>query len=112
MPIDGDWKTLIRLHTGDSIVAVPIYLPEDPAIPAEGVPAEPEFTRSFVLDKQILLREAKETEPWMSWVGYSVLGLIVLVWMSVLAWGLIRMDKNDHKAPRGSSFAGLPRPTI
>jgi hypothetical protein len=40
VPISGDWKSLIRLHTGDSIVAVPVYLPEDHAIPAESVPAE------------------------------------------------------------------------
>lgn len=112
VPVDGDWKSLIRLHTGDSIVAVPVYLPEDPAIPAEGVPAEAESTRRFVLDKQILLREARDTEPWMSWVGYSVLGLIVLVWIGALAWGLARMDKNEEIIRRRPRVAPrVPRPT-
>ena len=103
-PISGSWKSLIRLHTGDSIVAVPLYLPEDPAIPAEEVPAEPTFTRNFVLDKKILLREAKDTPAWMSWVGYSVLGMIVVIWISILAWGAARMDKNGPVGQQGPRF--------
>lgn len=105
VPIHGEWKSLIRLHTGASIVAVPVYLPKDAAIPAEAVPAEAEFTRDFVPDKQILLREAKETAPWMSWVGYGILGAIVLVWIAVLAWGLVRMDKNEQISKPGSRSA-------
>ena len=112
VPIQGDWKSLIRLHRGDSIVAVPVYLPEDPAIPAEGVPASPEFTRSFILDKAILLREAKDTAPWLSWVGYSVLALIVVAWIAALAWGLVRMDKNGQTTGRRLRFAPqVPTPT-
>lgn len=103
-PIAGSWKSLIRLHTGSSIVAVPLYLPEDPAIPAEEVPAEASFTRAFVLDKKILLREAKDTPAWMSWIGYTVLGLIVVVWVSILAWGAARMDKNGPVGTRGPRF--------
>ena len=103
-PISGDWKSLIRLHTGSSIVAVPLYLPEDPAIPAEEVPAESTFTRDFVPDKQILLREAKDTPAWMSLVGYSILGLIVVVWISILAWGAARMDKNGPVGRRTPRF--------
>ena len=109
VPIQGDWKSLIRLHRGDSIVAVPIYLPEDPAIPAQGVPAEAEFTRAFVLDKKILLREAKGTEPWLSWLGYSALGLIVVVWVAVLAWGLIRMGTDDRPRRRDVPFVSGSR---
>ena len=38
---------------------VPIYLPNDPAIPAAEVPAAGSFTRQFTSDKKILQREAK-----------------------------------------------------
>jgi hypothetical protein len=92
VPIEGDWKTLIRLHSGPAIVAVPVYLPEDQAIPAPEVPAQENVERPFVMDKQILLREAKETPPWFSWVGNGALGLIAVVWMALLTWGLRRMD--------------------
>ena len=112
VPIQGDWKSLIRLHRDDSIVAVPVYLPEDPAIPAAGVPASPEFTRDFVVDKEILLREAKDTEPWLSWVGYTVLGLIVIGWIAALAWGLVRMDKNEEATGSRLGFVSrVPTPT-
>ena len=96
-PIHDEWKALIRLHTGSAIVAVPLYLPADPAIPAPAVEAEPTFTREFVPDKQILLREAKDTPQWMSVVGNSVLGLIVVVWITVLAWGLRRLDQRSSR---------------
>ena len=109
VPIHGEWKSLIRLHTDDSIVAVPIYLPADPAIPARSVPAEAESTRPFVLDKKILLREAKETEPWLSWLGYSVLGVIVLVWISVLAWGLARMGSGARSRTRSAPLVSGSR---
>ena len=39
LPIGGDWKTMIRLHKGYALTALPIYLPADPAIPVGGVPA-------------------------------------------------------------------------
>lgn len=91
VPISGEWKALVRLHSGSAIVAVPVYLPADPAIPAPEVPAEESIERAFVPDKTILLREAKDTPAWFSWVGYGVLGIIVVIWIAVLAWGLRRM---------------------
>jgi hypothetical protein len=95
-PIHDDWKALIRLHTGSAVVAVPIYLPKDPGIPADETPAEPLFTRSFVPDKQVILREAKDTPQWMSVAGNSVLVAIVIVWITVLAWALRRMHRDGR----------------
>ena len=47
-PGHGAWKSMIRLHHGASLTAVPIYLPDDPAIPVKGVPADRRsFTREF-----------------------------------------------------------------
>ena len=39
IPVHDGWKAMVRVHTGDSLVAVPIYLPRDRAIPAPEVPA-------------------------------------------------------------------------
>ena len=47
MPLDGEWKTMIRLHAGDALTALPVYLPADPAIPVEGIPAAPRIERAF-----------------------------------------------------------------
>ena len=51
IPLYGDWKTTLRLHEGRRIAGLPVFLPEDPAIPVGEVPAEPNMTREFVLDK-------------------------------------------------------------
>ena len=45
VPVHGGWKSMVRVHTGDALVAVPIYLPRDRAIPAPEVPAQASFTR-------------------------------------------------------------------
>ena len=36
IPVHGKWKAMLRLHTGNSLEAIPIYLPRDAAIPAAG----------------------------------------------------------------------------
>ena len=39
IPVHGDWKSMIRLHKGSAILAMPVYMPGDAAIPAKEVPA-------------------------------------------------------------------------
>jgi hypothetical protein len=91
-PVGGNWKALIRLHTGNSIEAVPVFLPRDPAIPAPEVPAKADFTRSFVPDKQILQREATGGSPLVQNIAYALCGLIAVVWVTSLGWGLHRLE--------------------
>ena len=88
IPVHGEWKALIRVHDGRTMIAAPIYLPEDTAIPAEEVPAESQFTREFVLGQKLLLREAKEASPWLTIVAHLLtLGLIV-GWIAGIGWGV------------------------
>jgi hypothetical protein len=93
IPVHGDWKALLRLHRGDSLQAVPIYLPNDPAIPAPAVPARHSFTRTFAPDKQILQREAKDSPGALAALAYlTVLG-IALALLATMAWGLRRLAR-------------------
>jgi hypothetical protein len=103
VPIYGEWKTLIRLHKGSAIIAAPIYMPRDPAIGASAVPAEPSFTRPFIEDKELLLREAKDTSPWLSYVAYTILVGIVLCWVASLGWGLWRLESAGVRRERTQS---------
>ena len=41
VPVYGKWKTLLRLATVNSLQALPVYMPADPAIPAKAVDASP-----------------------------------------------------------------------
>jgi hypothetical protein len=91
IPVHGDWKALLRLHRGNSLQALPIYLPDDPAIPARGVPASHSFTREFISDKKVLQREAKDTAGGLTAIGYlAVLGF-ALGLLALLGWGLRRI---------------------
>ena len=63
IPVHGNWKALVRLHAGNSLTALPVFLPEDKAIPAREVPATASFTRDFVPDHEILQREQKAAAP-------------------------------------------------
>ena len=99
IPVHGNWKSLVRLHTGNSLAAIPIFLPRDPAIPAKEVPAEREFTRTFVADHEILQREQKPAAGWLTGVAYGIVIAIALALLVLLAWGLHRLATPDAAAP-------------
>jgi hypothetical protein len=102
VPLHGDWKTLVRLHSGSSIAGVPVYLPADPAIPVKGVPATAHFDRAVVPDKQILQREQKKDVP----AGLQTLGSLVvlgiaLFLVTIIGWALSRVARfASDDAPR------------
>jgi hypothetical protein len=91
VPAYGDWKTLIRLQRGDKLVAVPIYLPDDPAIPVKGVPASAHFTRAFVPDHVVLQRESKVHVKWVWNAAIAVVAAITLLLLLAFAWSLHRL---------------------
>ena len=77
--MNGTWKTLIRLQRDNYVAGVPIYLPEDSAIPAPAVHAPPSFDRPFVDETQILQRELKSGVPgYLAGIAYSIVAAIVL----------------------------------
>ncbi len=67
MPVYGKWKTLLRVHDGRILTAVPIYLAGDPGIGAPEVPAQPTMTRPFVAEITILQRERNPDTPQALW---------------------------------------------
>jgi hypothetical protein len=91
IPVHGNWKSLIRLHAGNSLTAIPLFLPEDKAIPAKGVPAKASFERDFVPDHEILQREQKAAAPALTVIGYGIVLAIALSLLALLAWGLHRL---------------------
>lgn len=92
-PVHGEWKAVVRLHRDRWLQALPLYLPEDPAIPAEGVPAQEQFTREFVSDKELLQREAQGGSATLQAIGYLLLLAIAVLWLAAVAWGLQRINR-------------------
>src|SRR5918994_3266058 len=92
LPVYDGWKALIRVHRGESIAGVPVYLPEDPAIPAEEVPASDSFTRDLVPEKEILQRELKDDVPAaLTPIVYLTVGTVTLGLIVMLGWALARL---------------------
>jgi hypothetical protein len=116
VPVSGSWKSLIRLHDGNSLTGVPIYLPEDKAIPAKGVPARPRFTRTFVADHQILQREQKTSAAGLTVMAYALVVAIALSLLVLLVWGLHRLglgedldsDRTRRRRPEGRAIRREP----
>ncbi|WP_433657604.1 hypothetical protein ACQPW1_38500 [Nocardia sp. CA-128927] len=104
VPASGNWKTVLRVQDGRVLTGLPVYLPDDPGIDAEEVPALGEFTRPFVSETTVLQRERSSDYP--SWL-FTLASLIVLVCSLViiwaLAWGAARIDlayRADVRAER------------
>jgi hypothetical protein len=93
VPVHGDWKANVRLHIGDAILAMPVYLPEDPGIPAREVPAQPRFERSFQLDSEVLRREERDAATWLTGAAYGVLGAVALAWLAAIVAAVTRLER-------------------
>jgi hypothetical protein len=100
IPVYGNWKTMIRLHKGNSLTALPIYLPRDAAIPVDEVPAPAQFIRSFGNEHELLQREQKGGSPLLVAVAYSAVAAIALALLVLLAWGLHRLALDGRTALR------------
>jgi hypothetical protein len=94
MPLSGQWKTLVRMQDGRSISAVPIYLPDDPAIGAKQMPAPQRFTRPVQNEGLVLQRELKQGVPGWLWTAASAVVLCCsLALVLALGWGVARVSR-------------------
>src|SRR5918992_4882301 len=105
IPVDGDWKSFVRLHVGDRLLALPVYLPEDRAIPAPEVPAPATFERDFVTDKEIVQREAITSNLWLQRIAYGLLLLIGVMWIGLFGWALMRLARREPQVVVSGRYA-------
>jgi hypothetical protein len=96
IPVYGNWKVTVRLHKGSALMGLPVYFPNDPAIPVGAVPAQPHFDRAFVRDKKNLQREQKGNVPgFLTGLAYVAVLLIWLGMLAALGWGLARLARTS-----------------
>ena len=107
VPVWGTWKTLLRVHDGKTLTAVPIYLAADPGIGAKEVPAQANMTRPFVAEITILQRERNPDTPVVLWtIGCLVVLFCTLVLIGGLSWGAGRINRSE-----ASGFKAELQPT-
>jgi hypothetical protein len=111
VPLTGTWKSMIRIQRGRGVLAAPIRLPGDAAIPAPAVPApRAGEARRLVADHQVLQRERKPGVPgWLSTVAPLVVLALALGFAGALAWGVGRTGRRDA-APAGVTPSPRPAP--
>jgi hypothetical protein len=113
IPVGGQWKTMLRIARGRALDAIPIYLPNDPAIPAAEVKAPATFTRAFTRDKKILQREAIGGDLWLAIPAYLLLLAIATLWIAAIAWGLGRLSlPRDERAVSAQARSKKPTGTV
>jgi hypothetical protein len=95
IPVNGDWKAMVRLHKGSEIIAVPIYMPGDSAIPAREVPAKPHFVRAFQVDHEVLRREERGAASWLTGAAYGVLAVVALTWLAAMGAAVTRFERRS-----------------
>ncbi len=111
VPVDGTWKTILRVHDGRTYTALPIYMAADPGIGAEETPALAEFQRQFIPEISVLQRERSFDHP--AWL-FAAASLVVLLCSLALVWGLSwgAARINDRylavSSPGGTEPAGTP----
>lgn len=105
----GNWK-ILRIANGRALRGGPIYLPNDTAIPAKGVPAAAHFTRPFEREKHILLCEAVGDPPGLATITCLLLLAIVTGWLAAMVWGmrqlqLTSLSTGEHPGRRPARIA-------
>ncbi len=109
VPVWGSWKTLMRVQDGYTMTAVPIYEPEDAAIPAPEVPAV-STSRPFVQEITILQRERDQNAPvWLFNAGSIVVLIFTLMVISGLTWGAGRINAGTSPKRAAEEQQPLPR---
>jgi hypothetical protein len=93
---------MVRLHVGNSIAGLPIYAPEDRAIPAPRVAAPASFERDFLSDRQLLQREIKPQSDPITNAAYGTVLVLALGLLAMLAWGLHRVGTTAGRKREGS----------
>ena len=102
VPVGGDWKTVVQLEHDRAVLALPVYMPRDSAIPAPEVPASPRFTRAFEPGSEVFLREQRDDVPaGLHLAGYLAVGAMWFAMLAALAIALVRLV-------HGSPTAGAP----
>lgn len=93
--VEGNGKTLLRLHRSDELMTIPIRMPADPEIDEPEIPAE-DRKAAFAGEKDYLMRETYEGASTMTYVIAGVWLLVVALWTTTFAVAVNRIDR-----PRG-----------
>lgn len=104
LPVDGTWKAAVRVHKGDLMGAVPIYLPADTALKLDATPALQSFTRDVKMDRVMMQRERKGSVPgYLFGLGAWIVAGMTITLILLLGWALLRVARGGPLATQGAA---------
>ena len=106
LPVSDSAKTLVRLHRGSEVMAVPVYMPADPEIGAEEIPAV-DRTATFQRDSRLLMRESHAGSPWPARLIFGTQASIVVVWITVIGFAAWQVQRGKRMTVRWRRRRGL-----
>jgi hypothetical protein len=106
----GAWKTIVYFSKADLVMALPVSMPADLEYGQAPIPLSAERSGHFVAASKLLMREAHGGASWPAIVAYSVLGLVVLGWLTVIGAGAASISRQDGPpaGPRQAGSAARP----
>ncbi|MDQ1445297.1 MAG: hypothetical protein QOI20_1761 [Acidimicrobiaceae bacterium] len=110
VPVEGGWKTLIRLHRGGEMMTVPVFLPADAQIHKPEIPAV-DRVASFERETKYLLRETHSGAVGFIYLVYGLLLLALAAWATAFAVAVSRIAPERARVVGGSTDSRLTAPT-
>jgi hypothetical protein len=107
VPVDGHWKTLLRLHRGAEMMALPVYLPADPSIDEPEIPAV-DRTAQFQSEREFLLRETHTGNGWLSPVIHLTLLAVGALWALAFTIAVRHLAPRDPLPPAPHQRSAQP----
>jgi hypothetical protein len=104
VPITGPGKTLVRLHTGSRMVAIPVHMPADPEIDAPEVAAEDQ-TLPFLREGRYLMREAEGGPATFAIFVYVLLLGVACMWVVVFVLASRRILRQPAPSEPSAEYA-------
>lgn len=118
VPIDGTWKTMVRVHEGRVMLSAPIRFPADAELDFAGFPAQPQMTRAFMGDTALMQIERKAGVSSLAWNAATIAVLSTNLLM-VLLMGLVstrlgrirnmRLGNGPHAGSTSATIRGVLR---
>jgi hypothetical protein len=111
LPLSGDWKTMVRVHKGRSLLSAGVYLRPDPAIPFKGLRAADGATQRMAYDQKFLQLEREPDTPGYLWTpAVAIVLLLVGGFLGLLALGVGRLGRppQEGESPPAPRFTRPP----
>ena len=99
VPVGGHHKSILRLHRGHQMMAVPVFLPADPEIDAAEIPAE-DREMAFASEADYLLRETEDNDAWLALAVHGLLAVVTLLWLA--GFGIVTAKIATQRARSGT----------